>query len=59
MCPVFYLNYNSNPNEPLADTIGSALKAYKGAAVYNIVVPRDVGTAMRELISRIGKRPNS
>lgn len=43
MCPVFYLNYNSNPTEPWPDTIGAALKAYKGAATYNIALPRDVG----------------
>jgi hypothetical protein len=59
MCPVFYLNYNSNPHEPWSDTIGSALKAYKGATSYNIVFPRDVGLAIRELLSRIAKRPNS
>jgi hypothetical protein len=59
MCPVFYLNYNSNPGEPWPDTIGSALKAYKAAAAYNIVFPRDVGIAMRELLSRIVKRPTS
>lgn len=59
MCPVFYLNYNSNPNEPWPDTIGSALKAYKGALAYNIVFPRDMGFAMRDLLSRIVKRPKS
>ena len=59
MCPVLYLNYNSNPHEPWSDTIGSALKAYKGATSYNIVFPRDVGLAIRELLSRIAKRPNS
>jgi hypothetical protein len=57
MCPVFYLNYNSNPKEPWADTIGAALKAYKGAATYNIILPRDVGAAMKELLARIVKRP--
>ena len=59
MCPVLYLNYNSNPHEPWSDTIGSALKAYKAATSYNIVFPRDVGIAMRKLLSRIAKRPNS
>jgi hypothetical protein len=59
MCPVFYLNYNSNPNEPSPDTIGAALKAYKGAATYNIVLPRDVGGAMKELLARIVKRPST
>jgi hypothetical protein len=59
ICPVFYLNYTANPLEPWPDTIGSALKAYKGAAVYNILFPRDLGLAMRELLSRINKRSNS
>jgi hypothetical protein len=59
ICPVFYLNYTSNPLEPWPDTIGSALKAYKGAAAYNIVFPRDLGLAMTELLARINKRPNS
>ena len=55
MCPIFYLNYNSNPDEPWPDTIGSALKAYKGAATYNILFPRDVASAMKELLARIVK----
>jgi hypothetical protein len=59
MCPVFYLNYTSNPYEPWPDTIGSALKAYRGALAYNIVLPRDMGIAMRDVLSRIVKRPNS
>jgi hypothetical protein len=59
MCPVFYLNYSPNLEEPWPDTIGSALKAYKGAATYNITFPRDVGIAMRKLLSQIVKRPNS
>lgn len=56
-CPLAYLNYNSDPvNEPWPDTIGSALKAYKGASAYDIVLPRDVGVAVRELLSRIAKQ---
>ena len=58
-CPVFYLNYNSNPNEPWPDTIGAALKAYKGAATYNIALPRDVAGAVKELLARIAKRPST
>jgi hypothetical protein len=57
-CPIFYLNYNSNPDEPWPDTIGRALKAYKTAATYDIVLPRDVGGAMKELLARIVKRPS-
>ena len=59
-CPIFYLNYNPNPfDEPWRDTIGSALKAYKGAVAYNILLPSDLGAAMRDMLSRIGKRPTS
>jgi hypothetical protein len=57
--PVFYLNYNSDREESWTDTIGSALRAYKGASAYNITFPRDMGNAMKELLSRIVKRPNS
>jgi hypothetical protein len=59
-CPIFYLNYNPNPiDEPWPDTIGSALKAYEGALAYNIVFPRDLGAAMRDMLSRVGRLPNS
>jgi len=59
MCPVLYLNYTSNLFESWPDTIGSALKAFKGATAHNIVFPRDVGVAIRELLSRVANRPNS
>ena len=56
--PIFYLNYNSNPiDEPFHDTIGSALKAYRGAFSYNIVLPRDLGSAIRDMLFRMGKQP--
>ena len=59
-CPIFYLNYNPNSfDDPWRDTIGSALKAYKGAVAYDIVMPRDLGAAMRDMLSRIGRRPSS
>ena len=59
-CPIFYLNYNPNPfDEPWPDTIGSALKAYKRAVAYNILLPRDLGVAIGDMLSRIGKRPSS
>jgi hypothetical protein len=55
--PIFYLNYSPNPfDEPFADAIGSALKAYKGALAYNIVLPRDLGVALRDMLLRIRKR---
>jgi len=58
MCPIFYLNYSPNPvDEPWADTIGSALKAYKQAKSYNIHLPHDLGVAMKEMLSRIVKAP--
>jgi hypothetical protein len=56
MCPVFYLNYSADLTESWPDTIGAALKAYKGAAIYNITFPHDVGIAMRDLLSRTVKR---
>jgi hypothetical protein len=60
MCPIFYLNYNPNPaDEPWADTIGSALKAYKQAMSYNIQLPHDLGVAMKKMLSRIVKAPTS
>lgn len=55
--PLFYLNYEPTPDEPWADTIGSAIKAYKGAAAYNILLPQDLAFAMRKLLMRIAKRP--
>ena len=59
-CPIFYLNYNPNPvDEPWADTIGSALKAYKQAMSYNIQLPHDLGVAMKKMLSRIVKAPTS
>jgi hypothetical protein len=57
-CPIFYLNYDPNPvEEPFADTIGSALKAYTAASKYNIVRPGDFGAAMSDMLLRLGKRP--
>jgi hypothetical protein len=59
-CPIFYLNYNPKPmDNPWRDTLSSALKAYKGALEYEIVLPRDWGEAMRDMLSRIGKRAAS
>jgi hypothetical protein len=59
-CPIFYLNYNPNPlDEPFPDTIGSALKAYNAATKYEITHPHAFGTAMRDMMLRLGKRPAS
>jgi hypothetical protein len=46
-CPISYLNYNPNPvEEPFADTIGHALKAYTEASRFEIARPTDFGAAM-------------
>jgi hypothetical protein len=59
-CPIFYLNYNPDPIEqPFADTIGSALKAYKGILAYNIVLPRDLGVAMKDILFRMSRSANA
>ena len=43
MCPLFYLNYNADPfNDPWPDTIGSALKAYKGRSKRPATVSADL-----------------
>jgi hypothetical protein len=57
-CPIFYLNYIPNPfDDPWRDTIGSAVKAYRNAVTHDILAPRDLGSAMRDILARIGKRP--
>jgi hypothetical protein len=59
-CPIFYLNYNPDPIEqPFADAIGSALKAYKGILTYNIVLPRDLGVAMKDILFRMSRSANA
>jgi hypothetical protein len=53
--PVFYMNYNLNPqNNPWRDAIGSAVKTLKGAE-YTISRPRDVFFAWTDIIGRIVK----
>jgi hypothetical protein len=53
--PVFYMNYNLNPQAiPWRDAIGSAVKYLKGAE-YTITRPRDVFFAWSEIMSRIVK----
>jgi hypothetical protein len=59
-CPIFYLNYSPDPyNEPWTDTIRAALRAYKGTSTHDIMVPRDLVGAMRELLSRMARVPVS
>jgi hypothetical protein len=53
--PVFYMNYNANPQmNPWRDAIGNAVRSLKGAE-YTISRPRDLFFAWTEIISRIVK----
>jgi hypothetical protein len=53
--PVFYMNYNLNPQaNPWRDAIGTAVKTLKGAE-YTISRPRDLFFAWSEIIGHIVK----
>ncbi len=53
--PVFYMNYNLNPQaNPWRDAIGNAVKALKGVE-YTISRPRDLWYAWSDLITRVVK----
>lgn len=53
--PVFYLNYNLNPNtNPWRDSISQAVRFFKGQE-YTISRPRDLWFAVSEMVSRIVK----
>jgi len=53
--PVFYMNYNLNPQaNPWRDAIGNAVRYLKGAE-YTISRPRDLFFAWSEIIGRIVK----
>jgi len=53
--PVFYMNYNLNPQAaPWRDAIGNAVKYFKGFE-YTISKPRDLWYAWGEIMSRIVK----
>ena len=55
-CPIFYLSYNPSPfEEPFADTIGFALKAYSTASKYDIASPGDFGAALKGILDRLGR----
>lgn len=55
-CPIFYLNYNFNPRRyPWRDSIASALRAYRGLE-YSITLPRDLGSALTDMMFRLSKR---
>ncbi len=52
-CPVFYMNYNLNPQAvPWKDSISHAVHAFKGTE-YTISRPRDLWTSTSEMVSRI------
>jgi hypothetical protein len=56
--PVFYMNYNLNPQAtPWRDAIGHAVKFYKGYE-YTISRPRDLWYAVSEMVSRTLKLKN-
>ncbi len=53
--PVFYMNYNLNPQAaPWKDSISRAVKVFKGTE-YTITRPRDLWFAFTEMVSRIVK----
>jgi len=52
-CPVFYLNYNPNPQAtPWKDSISHAIRVFKGTE-YTISRPRDLWLSTTEMVSRI------
>ncbi len=60
-CPVFYLNYNLNPQAvPWKDSISHAIRVFKGTE-FTISRPRDLWFSTTEVLSRIvrSKREHS
>ncbi len=56
--PVFYMNYNLNPQAvPWKDAISRAVRAFRGTE-YTISKPRDLWFAVSEMVSRIVKSRN-
>ena len=52
-CPVFYMNYNLNPQAvPWKDSISHAIKAFKGTE-YTISRPRDLWLSTTEMLRQI------
>jgi hypothetical protein len=52
-CPVFYMNYNLNPQAvPWKDSISHAIRAFKGTE-FTISRPRDLWVSTSEMFSRI------
>ena len=51
--PVFYLNYNPDPvSNPWRDTIAGVLQIFRGLH-YSITRPRDLGSALRDMQTRL------
>jgi len=52
-CPVFYMNYNLNPQAvPWKDSISHAIRAFRGTE-YTISRPRDLWLSTSEMVARI------
>jgi hypothetical protein len=57
--PVFYMNYNLNPQQvPWKDSISRAVKVFRGTE-YTISRPRDLWFSVSEMVSRIVKSKHS
>jgi len=51
--PVFYMNYNLNPQlNPWRDSIGNAVRLFKGVE-YSISRPKDLWRAVTEIVTRV------
>jgi hypothetical protein len=56
--PVFYMNYNLNPQAvPWKDAISRAVRVFRGTE-YTITKPRDLWFAVSEIVSRVVKSRN-
>jgi len=56
--PVFYMNYNLNPQAiPWKDAISHTVRFFRGYE-YTITKPRDLWFAVSEMVSRIVKSRN-
>ncbi|MGH9582504.1 MAG: hypothetical protein ACRD4O_06165, partial [Bryobacteraceae bacterium] len=52
-CPVFYMNYNLNPQAvPWKDAISHAIHVFKGTE-YTISTPRELWSATSEMLNRV------
>jgi hypothetical protein len=52
-CPIFYMNYNLNPQAtPWKDAISHAIRVFKGTE-YTISTPRDLWVATSEMLNRV------